>query len=61
MRLEGPSGGLHVLDIRTGENTASLAPNHRILRSLNRFPISTAERLAIGLESKSLVFTNRSS
>jgi hypothetical protein len=44
VRFKGPSGGLYVINTWDGKRLPIL--DHRILQSLNKFPISTTERLA---------------
>ena len=46
LRLNGPSGGLYVFGISTGEGTLT-AIHRRVLRSLHRFCISVTERFMI--------------
>ena len=47
MRLKGPNGGLYVLGFWRDRDLAPPILYHRILQSLNKFPISAAERLTI--------------
>ena len=47
MRLNGPSGSLYALGTWADGDLSPSISEHRILKSLNKFPISTTERLAI--------------
>ena len=47
MRLNGPSGGLHVFGAWANGGSTPLTLDSQILRCLNKFPISTAEMLVI--------------
>jgi hypothetical protein len=47
IQLNGPSGGLYVLGRRVGGGPTPPILDHRILRSLTQFHISTTARLAI--------------
>jgi len=54
LRLDGPSGGLHVLGTWTGAATPPPIVHHLVLRSLNRFCISATERFAVAAYSTPL-------
>ena len=47
MRLQGPGGGLYVLGTWFGRGFTPSILNDRILQTLNKFPISTAERFTL--------------
>ena len=49
LRLQGPNGGVYIFGNWSGASASLPKFHRRVLRSLNHFPISSTERLTIGM------------